>query len=234
MAGLVADYSSSSEEEKDEEELAEQLSNRVIQKKPVNFFECPPDKEIEKEDVEPKKKSSSPVENDSKQTTNSLANPLRVDALPSPFGDDNSLSVFYNPFQKAQEDKKLLLEKHVKMTENPKDVVEINGKKICWNYRKGRCKFGHNCKYAHDSDVIQQADPPLETKDQQASSVPGSLSGWSYGELANYAIESEPATEESELKRKKRPGLSKGLVPNKKVLKMYRKQQAKESPWKLN
>ncbi|XP_064094704.1 uncharacterized protein LOC135207010 [Macrobrachium nipponense] len=206
-------------------------SSRVIQKKPVNFFECPPDKELEKEDAEPKKKP--PVENNSKQT-DSLANPLRVDALPSPFGDDNSLSVFYNPFQKAQEDKKLLLEKHVKMTENPKDVVEINGKKICWNYRKGRCKFGHNCKYAHDSDVIQQADPSLESKDRQTSAMTSSPSGWSYGELANYTAESESVTEESDLKRKKRPGLSTGLVPNKKVLKMYRKQQAKESPWKFN
>jgi hypothetical protein len=29
----------------------------------------------------------------------------------------------------------------------------INGKKICWNNRKGRCRFGHNCKFAHDTDT---------------------------------------------------------------------------------
>lgn len=28
-----------------------------------------------------------------------------------------------------------------------------NGKKICWNYRKGRCRFASNCTFAHDSDL---------------------------------------------------------------------------------
>lgn len=161
----------------------------------------------------------------------SLANPLRVNSLPSPFGDDTSSSVFFNPFQKAQEDKKLVLEKHVKMTENPKDVLEINGKKICWNYRKGRCKFGHNCKYAHDSDIIQQSDQLQESKEDEASAESSSLSGWSYGELANYVIESESNIEESDTKKKRRPGLSKGLIPSRKVMKIYRDQQAKETPW---
>lgn len=41
----------------------------------------------------------------------------------------------------------------------------INGKKICWNYRKGRCRFGHNCKYAHDSD-IQKTTEELEVEKQ--------------------------------------------------------------------
>lgn len=40
----------------------------------------------------------------------------------------------------------------------------INGKKICWNYRKGRCRFGHNCKYAHDSDIQKTQDEMEEEK----------------------------------------------------------------------
>lgn len=32
-------------------------------------------------------------------------------------------------------------------------IIWVLGKKICWNYRKGRCRFGHNCKFAHDSDL---------------------------------------------------------------------------------
>ena len=204
----------------------------------MNFFESPPDADSKKA-AKPKKKSSDSAENEPKTTkesqSESLANPLRLNALPSPFSDDNSTSVFYNPFQKAQEDKKLLLEKHVKMTDNPKDVLEINGKKICWNYRKGRCKFGHNCKYAHDSDIIQQVEQSPDSKEHQSPTVANPLSGWSYGDLATYhTIESEPVTDDSEVKRKKRPGLSEGLVPNKKVLKMYQKQQAKEAPWKVN
>lgn len=33
-----------------------------------------------------------------------------------------------------------------------------NGKKICWNFRKGRCRFGSNCTYAHDSDLHKPDD----------------------------------------------------------------------------
>lgn len=33
-----------------------------------------------------------------------------------------------------------------------------NGKKICWNYRKGRCRFGSNCTFAHDSDLHKNDD----------------------------------------------------------------------------
>lgn len=48
------------------------------------------------------------------------------------------------------------------------NTVMINGKKICWNYRKGKCRFGHNCKYAHDSD-IQKTNEELEA-DKQVNS----------------------------------------------------------------
>jgi len=40
------------------------------------------------------------------------------------------------------------------MTPTFKAADTINGKKICWNYRKGRCRFGHNCVFGHDSDVV--------------------------------------------------------------------------------
>lgn len=33
------------------------------------------------------------------------------------------------------------------------NTTTFNGKKICFNHRKGRCRFGHNCKFAHDSDA---------------------------------------------------------------------------------
>lgn len=59
-------------------------------------------------------------------------------------------SVFVNPFEKAEQAKQSILEKHVKMTENQ----HVTGKnvKICWKFRKGRCPFGSNCKYSHDVD----------------------------------------------------------------------------------
>lgn len=59
-------------------------------------------------------------------------------------------SVFINPFEKAEQAKQSILEKHVKMTENQ----HVTGKnvKICWKFKKGRCPFGNNCKYSHDVD----------------------------------------------------------------------------------
>lgn len=29
---------------------------------------------------------------------------------------------------------------------------------MCWNFRKGRCRFGSNCTFAHDSDLHKQID----------------------------------------------------------------------------
>ena len=40
------------------------------------------------------------------------------------------------------------------MTSKQEDQTrKIGNKKICWNFRKGRCRFGHKCTFAHDSDV---------------------------------------------------------------------------------
>jgi hypothetical protein len=40
------------------------------------------------------------------------------------------------------------------MTDTAGAAVKINGKTVCWQYRKGKCRFGHNCKFAHDSDIL--------------------------------------------------------------------------------
>ncbi|KAG7173786.1 uncharacterized protein LOC121860086 [Homarus americanus] len=219
MAGLVADYGSSSDEENEDAELAEELSIRVTTKKAVNYFETPSEQ----------RKHIKRIKKDEPRKPEVLANPLRGNAIPSPFGDDHSASVFFNPFHKAQEDKKMVLEKHVKMTENPKDVLEINGKKICWNYRKGRCKFGHNCKFAHDSDISQ----PSDSREVQNLNTNATGASVSYGDLGTQVLTAEPIVDELTVKKKKRPGLADGIVPGKKVQKLHRKQQAKETPWLL-
>ncbi|XP_057370060.1 uncharacterized protein LOC130691166 [Daphnia carinata] len=72
-------------------------------------------------------------------------------------------SVFTNPYKEAEDAEKGTLEKHVKFAPKLEDVKEINGRKVCWNYRKGRCRFGSNCVFAHDSELLQkkqkQVDP---------------------------------------------------------------------------
>lgn len=79
-----------------------------------------------------------------------------------------------------------------------------NGKKICWSYRKGRCRFGSACTFAHDSDV-------------QATDTKPSSSGETQREVQKKA----PSGITDKVK-KKRPGLSNTLVPGKKVVQMYK------------
>ena len=57
------------------------------------------------------------------------------------------------PYRQAEDARRAVLEKHVKLTTAPTELRQINGKQVCWNYRKGRCRFGRGCKFAHDSDL---------------------------------------------------------------------------------
>ncbi|KAK5645519.1 hypothetical protein RI129_006819 [Pyrocoelia pectoralis] len=130
--------------------------------------------------------------------------------LPTPdFIDLPNTSVFTNPFKQAEEAKHAILEKHVKMVSTQENVRSINGRKVCWNYRKGKCRFGHNCIYAHDSDVQKINDIEVQ------QTVLCQSQDFS-------AEETDPNNTVS--RAKKRPGLTQGLVPGKKIMKNYHKQ----------
>ncbi|VVC89742.1 zinc finger CCCH domain-containing protein 8 [Leptidea sinapis] len=153
--------------------------------------------------------------------------------LPKPVLDESSLhtSVFKNPFVQAEKAKSDLLEKHVKMVPGKEETQMINGKKICWNFRKGRCRFGHNCKYAHDSDIQKSAEE-LEADKQKYKSVVCESSGTLMNnlppevEIDNKINPTDDTVWEGGIrKKKKRPGLSTGLVPSQKVIKMYKQQK---------
>lgn len=122
----------------------------------------------------------------------------------------------------AENEKQAILEKHVKMVNTKDNVQLINGKKICWNYRKGKCRFGHNCIYAHDSD-LQKTKEQLEAENQVQQTV-----------LCQNQLLPQPSIQElkeiqqdaiANKKSRKRPGLTQGLVPGKKVMKSYMKQR---------
>lgn len=133
-------------------------------------------------------------------------------------------SVFSNPFVEAEKAKSAILEKHVKMTPTLDDTKMINGRKICWNYRKGRCRFGHNCTFAHDSDLHRTA-AELEAIRAPQETV---ICQTQYNGQLPINDDDEVDQENNQMnKRKKRPGLSQSLVPSKKVLKLYKAQQAK-------
>lgn len=159
--------------------------------------------------------------------------------LPLPTPDFNSTptllrtSVFSNPFVEAERAKSAILEKHVKMTPTLDDTKMINGRKICWNYRKGRCRFGHNCTFAHDSDLHRSAAEleilrtPHETLVCQTR-----YNGQQQIPPVTSDDENEVDQENNRTtnrKRKKRPGLSQSLLPSKKVFKLYKAQQQPKS-----
>lgn len=147
--------------------------------------------------------------------------------LPTPDFDGTptmKTSVFSNPFVEAEKAKSAILEKHVKMTPTLDDTKMINGRKICWNYRKGRCRFGHNCTFAHDSDLHRTA------ADLEAIRAPQEtlICQTQYNGQLPINEDDEVDQENNQMnKRKKRPGLSQSLIPSKKVLKMYKAQQSK-------
>lgn len=120
-------------------------------------------------------------------------------------------SVFSNPFREAEEAKLASLEKHVKMVDPEANAAEQK-RKVCWSYKKGRCRFGSKCNFAHDSDLILRKELAIGTSENNQDPP---------------CIEDAPITVAKTVlpNKKKRPGLSRELVPPKKVLKMYHKEK---------
>ncbi|KAL4091750.1 hypothetical protein QTP88_026392 [Uroleucon formosanum] len=120
--------------------------------------------------------------------------------LPAPRFKDTGIineSVFRNPYLEAERAKCAVLEKHVKMVPAKDHLTKVNGKNICWMNKKGRCRFGNKCKFAHDSELFNGPNIIDEDKSNEESSKLN--------------------------KKKKRPGLSQNLIPGKKILKIFKK-----------
>ncbi|XP_069701827.1 uncharacterized protein [Periplaneta americana] len=167
-------------------------------------------------------------------TINGQINGRGCEKLPRPeFGATGVASVknsvFSNPFVEAENAKKAILEKHVKMTPTRDEIKMINGKKICWNFRKGRCRFGHNCKFAHDSD-LHRSETELQESGNQTEQVPLQSQN-QVVPITEEQTEVDGENTPSKLIRKKRPGLTQGLIPGKKVMKMYKKQTPQDTSW---
>lgn len=231
MASLVADYGSDSlsdsetsteenEESRTRNNVSEPSSSRLNEDECPNYFtsydgDQTPDESPERTDFK-----DEPNDNN-------------VGKLPKPNFDQNHVmaesvvnsvaSVFANPFRAAEEEKTSVLERHVKMTPVGEHQQSINGKQICWNFRKGRCRFGHNCKFAHDSDLA------TTSKQHLASNTCTPLET-DYLQTSDTTNEQTEGTDEVHKKRKK-VGVSNTLVPPKRAVKAYRKQQQKEQPW---
>ncbi|KAF6206751.1 hypothetical protein GE061_017987 [Apolygus lucorum] len=129
--------------------------------------------------------------------------------LPPPtFTDKIKNSVFVNPFLEAENAKLTVLEKHVKM------VPQTNGKehkKICWMFKKGNCRFGKKCKFLHDDPSTTVGTTPAvgttESKDTNYVQIQEALGD---------DPDERGSDDDEPLKKKKRPGLTRGLIPGKK------------------
>ncbi|XP_075166900.1 uncharacterized protein LOC142239019 isoform X2 [Haematobia irritans] len=143
--------------------------------------------------------------------------------------------VFNNPFLEAERAEINKLQKHVQMVESEEHLTQKNGRKICWNNRKGRCRFGNKCKYAHDSDLVAGDDDNNEgeehPKEEISSKTPpsGNATIVKSAQLShnNASAYQAPETTDSKLKTRKRPGLGDSIVPGKKVLKQYQSSKTK-------
>lgn len=192
MLSLVADYSSDSEDENNDEQTCAQLPE------PVEKLKLP------------------------------SANVLFENSSNGKPGD-----VFSNPYKQAEQAKIALLERHVKMVNSDEHIKTKNGKKICWNYRKGRCRFGSNCSFAHDSDLneispfIKNNTDVIRNEDKQDKSLQHQYgsSQLTIDERRISQIDESSSTIFTNAKKRNRFGLSESIVPNKRVLKAYAHQK---------
>jgi len=191
--------------------------------------------EEEQEDHEDIKKCKSEVNTDESIHT-PLANPFLNGSsrnwLPKPSfmqetvtvkGAKYDNSVFSNPFRDKEDRKSAILEQHVEMTQNEINQKTIDGKKVCFMFRKGRCRHGHRCSFAHDSDIKSSVAEKLYTpkfdKESQISNDKmkgGSVAPLQIGDGTNKNEDLEEAP-----RKKWRPGLSNSLEPSKKAMRFH-------------
>lgn len=140
-------------------------------------------------------------------------------------------SVFSNTFRAREDKKEAILTQHVGVTVKPESGTMFNGKKVCYNFRKGRCRHGHKCKFAHDNDVSSAVTENLYSAKYDEDAQISSDKAVSRTLAPVPMVGSQDVTEDGEGEsgatissgKKKRPGLSDGLVPSKKAMKFHNK-----------
>ena len=184
-------------------------------------------------------------EENENQNRERLPNPLAIDSgsakLPPPalggsFTSAVPGSVFLNPFQKAEQAKQSVLEKHVKMTnyveeEETKEKRKKRAKdkrKLCHRFIKGNCKYGNKCRFSHDLGP----KPEDEVSDTCSSTDKHA----NYGNRSWLEVDKDSSLNDddsymTEAKRKKRVGVGDHLVPPKKAMNVLEQQRASERPW---
>ncbi|XP_043915761.1 uncharacterized protein LOC122791850 isoform X2 [Protopterus annectens] len=177
---------------------------------------------------------TAPVPVEGQHTSSPKVDYLTQTKLPSPQLDDplvnrektSSTSIFKNPFKEEEQEHLSMLQKHVPLTVHD-SPSETGGKKVCHMYQKNkRCRFGVNCKFAHDCDL-------QVIKDSEGCPPDNSSSVLSPSALILAHSETNAAGDGQVIRVKRKPGLSQTLIPPKRALKNFQEQAAKDRPWVL-
>ncbi|CAG2232124.1 unnamed protein product [Mytilus edulis] len=237
MASLVANYGSESDSE---DESPVEKSVEATDDKRQNYL-ITEDNDSDESEIS---NHSNKEEIDSKNEAERLPNPL-LEPLPSA---SNSLqpsagaSVFVTQYHIAEKEKELILEKHVKLSATK--IATGKKQQICHKFKRGRCRFGNNCKYSHDIDNCSKVqNVPF---DQETDPFTGVNKIPLFTDRVKKPLHQPkyiPAMKEEEndddsymggMKRKNRAGLSGGLIPSKKALSSLGRQRAAERPWTVD
>ncbi|XP_070572029.1 uncharacterized protein [Ptychodera flava] len=139
----------------------------------------------------------------------------------------SSSSIYANPFKDQEDAKTSILEQHVKLSTVERQ--EAKQKKVCYKFLKGKCRFGDKCKFVHSggggSSISSGRGPVL--KFAPAGTAANAM------QFDNEAFNNSAGDDEDVLQnqKRKRAGLGNTLVPPKKAMKAYNKQQRDERPW---
>ena len=155
------------------------------------------------------------------ETAARLPNPLAPEPLPSVTTNNPGVSsVFVNAFKEAEQAKHLILEQHVKMTAEQIKESRMKKKQMCYNYQKGKCRFGSRCKYSHGDNITSDKpnDGVLKVKFTRSPKFP---------------LDAETNDDGEVIMRKRRAGMTNNLLPAKKSRETLDKQRAQERPWTM-
>ncbi|XP_076821027.1 uncharacterized protein LOC143466256 isoform X1 [Clavelina lepadiformis] len=133
-------------------------------------------------------------------------------------------SVFKNIYESETYKNEAVLEKHVKMVENKQNLSQVNGKQVCWMFRRGKCRFGKNCNMFHDSDLRSNFidEKKISTEKNTAEGV----------ETISDQLNIKFSESQNIKSKKKRPGLTNSLIPSKRALKNIKRVQSLENTQK--
>lgn len=213
----------------------------------VDFFRCSnADKSGEDDSEDEETKTSSCATTSAEVVNNKLPNPFSTGssvALPSPsfLGvGQSSNSVFVTSFQRAEEAKQSILERHVKMTVLPKEDPTSSKKRksVCRSFQLGKCRYGHKCRYSHDLTAeMSSIFPPVDCPSSSKTDVqcPSQTNSQLHFINEQFIEEANDVDEEDgfgvQMKRRKRAGVTNSLIPPKKALVALDRQRKVDKPW---